>query len=279
MLQKHERHTAMEGFTLIELSIVLVIIGLIIGAILVGKSLIHTSEIRAQVSQFQKYTSAVNTFRTKYNALPGDITPTLAAGFGLAARAGSVGQGDGNGFIEGGGPGSSDVAGETALFWNDLSTANLIEGHLAGTDCTVNTGTCASLPTQQIVPVSKLQYQTEILVYSGGDGLNYYGLWSLIQGIGGIDTNGAIHGLTMGYITPMDAYSIDTKIDDGYPLSGTVEITNGITSLNSAPPLIAPAAPAPGVCVSNVPATGSYNIAGSANADSYAGCAMRVRIN
>jgi len=72
-----------QGFTLIELSIVLVIIGLIVGGILVGQDLIKGAEIRATVAQVEKYNSAVNTFRTKFNAMPGDIPQAAAATFGL----------------------------------------------------------------------------------------------------------------------------------------------------------------------------------------------------
>lgn len=61
------------GFTLIELSIVLVIIGLIIGGVLVGKDLIHAAELRTIISDKEKYITAVNTFRTKYGELPGDM--------------------------------------------------------------------------------------------------------------------------------------------------------------------------------------------------------------
>ena len=54
------------GFTLIELSIVLVIIGLIVGGVLVGQNLIKAAEIRNQIKQMQEYQIAFNTFRTKY---------------------------------------------------------------------------------------------------------------------------------------------------------------------------------------------------------------------
>ena len=54
------------GFTLIELSILLVIVGLIVGGVLVGRDLIPAAGIRAQISQIEKYQSAVNAFRREY---------------------------------------------------------------------------------------------------------------------------------------------------------------------------------------------------------------------
>jgi prepilin-type N-terminal cleavage/methylation domain-containing protein len=68
------------GFTLIELSIVLVIIGLIVGGVLVGQDLIKAAEIRATISQYEKYNAAMNTFRTKYNGMPGDLSAISQAG-------------------------------------------------------------------------------------------------------------------------------------------------------------------------------------------------------
>lgn len=71
------------AFTLIELSIVLVIIGLIIGGILTGQDLINAATIRAQVSQISEFTTAVNTFKVKYNYLPGDMPPSEASALGF----------------------------------------------------------------------------------------------------------------------------------------------------------------------------------------------------
>jgi prepilin-type N-terminal cleavage/methylation domain-containing protein len=73
------------GFTLIELSIVLVIIGLIAGGILAGSELIHASKVRATVKRFTEIDTAVNTYRTKYACLPGDCVNAYR-GAGIRSR-------------------------------------------------------------------------------------------------------------------------------------------------------------------------------------------------
>jgi prepilin-type N-terminal cleavage/methylation domain-containing protein len=87
------------AFTLIEMSIVLVIIGLIVGGVLAGQSLINAAAVRATISQIEKYQT--NTFRGKYGYLPGDIKDPDASNFGFAARGQYAGEGDGNGVLEG----------------------------------------------------------------------------------------------------------------------------------------------------------------------------------
>src|SRR5665213_102158 len=112
------------GFTLVELSIVLVIIGLIVGGVLVGRDLINAAAMRSQISQIEKYNTAVNTFRGKYGGLPGDLNAASAAQFGFMARSGATGLGNGDGIIQGyslpsGGPVGSYQGGETLFFWED----------------------------------------------------------------------------------------------------------------------------------------------------------------
>jgi len=81
------------GFTLIELSIVIVIIALIVGGVLVGQDLISAAAARAQISQIEKYQTAVYTFQGKYGYLPGDISDSTASQFGFVARGAYAGQG------------------------------------------------------------------------------------------------------------------------------------------------------------------------------------------
>src|ERR1700712_5143764 len=86
------------GFSLVELSIVLVILGLLVGGVLSGQSLIRAAELRSVTTEYQRYTTAVGTFRDKYFALPGDMNN--AASFGWKDGAGSsVANGDGNGQV------------------------------------------------------------------------------------------------------------------------------------------------------------------------------------
>lgn len=62
-----------KGFTLVELAIVMIIIGLLIGGILKGQELIINAQIASTISQLKGIDAAVSTFDDKYNALPGDM--------------------------------------------------------------------------------------------------------------------------------------------------------------------------------------------------------------
>jgi len=223
---------ARSGFTLIELSIVLVIIGLIVGGVLVGQDLIRAAEVRATISQLEKYNAAANTFYGKYGYLPGDINPLAAQQFGFSARTGTKGRGNGDGLIEGidasaRNDGSAIAAGETALFWVDLSTAHLIDGGFSAAGLSVPGYSLTATMIGQYMPEAKLGRSNYIYVWSGGlladgsggsDGKNYFG----ISGVYSIPQNMTGYPNTMAIMTVRQAYDIDTKIDDGLPQSGRV---------------------------------------------------------
>ena len=224
-----DKNTQSPGFTLIEISIVLVIIGLIVGGVLVGQDLIRAAEVRAQISQIEKYNTAVNTFRGKYNALPGDIADPAASSFGFLARGPQPGEGDGNGIIVGNANGASSIGGtmqgmgETRLFWEDLSIAGLIPETFASGRANSNPGPVSgSSLTQWFLP-AKIGLSNYVYVWSADPGTpwtmaNYFGL-AAVTGL----------GTTISYyvdITPnipvSQAFAIDSKIDDGQPYSGHV---------------------------------------------------------
>jgi prepilin-type N-terminal cleavage/methylation domain-containing protein len=221
------------GFTLIELSITLVIIGLIVGGILVGQDMIKAAEIRATITQIQKYDAAMNTFRNRYNYIPGDMPSTVAAQFGFFNVTGpntnAQGYGDGNGLIENcGGGGWSSQCGEPLIFWRHLTDASLIDGNFgtttAGDALSGSTGGIATpiptAPAMEVVPPAKLGRGNYILLYSAG-AQNYFE----ITGLAVMTTAGALttaNSLTAN-LTPIEAYTIDLKIDDGLPQSGSVQ--------------------------------------------------------
>jgi prepilin-type N-terminal cleavage/methylation domain-containing protein len=223
------------GFTLIELSIVLVIIGLIVGGILVGQDLIKAAEIRATVAQVEKYNSAVNTFRTKYNALPGDITGPQSTAFGLFTETtlvGTAGHQDGNGLIEGGASAATAPAGETLSFWRHLSDANLMDGALGSntTDSLIVIGTGVVTATVNVparsVPATKTTPSNYFVVYSVS-GINYY----QIVPVATVTTTNYTYNNTA--LTPIQAYNMDIKLDDGLPGTGVV-LARALTGINLA---------------------------------------------
>lgn len=243
------------GFTLIELSIVLVIIGLIVGGILVGQDMIKAAEIRGTISQVQKYDSAVNTFRTKYGNLPGDIPSAQATNLGFlavtSASANTQGYGDGNGLIEAcGGAAFTTECGEPVIFWRHLTDASLVDGNYGTATSgaalqagmTGGAGVLAAALTAgtigEVFPPAKLGRGNYIAVYSSA-GAN----WFEITGLTAMGTDGSI--TTANQLTPLEAFTIDIKIDDGLPQTGSVQAGNSGT-------LGAASSAGAGLCVSAV---------------------------
>lgn len=206
------------GFTLIELSMVLVIIGLLAGGIFVGRDLIQAAEIRATVSQLNQFNTAVHTFELKFNALPGDILPSNAAAFGFTVSQCGVCTFN-DGLIDYGKP---------YLFWQHLSQAQLIPG-LSGLASNGVTLDLNGLPTGQILLASDVQQflppaklGRSIIFNAGGPSVTWPAGndFQLIgfQSLGTANDFPASIQLTSG-----EAYAIDSKMDDGMPNTGAVQ--------------------------------------------------------
>lgn len=223
---------AQRGFTLIELSIVLVIIGLIVGGVLSGQDLIKAAEVRATIKQVESFNLAANTFRVKYNAIPGDYSTTLAG-----AAAGSTGNGDG--VLLSSVPNILVLTGELSWFWNHLSAAAMIDG---GYDGSIVGGAAVLGST---IPTSKLGRASGWHVFSVA-GVNYFQLGAKTQANTTIITGAAT--------TANEAFLIDTKMDDGKPNGGVVVAKNGAT-------LAAVDTTGALLCVSAPGTVGVYNIA------------------
>lgn len=221
------------GFSLVELSIVLVILGLLTGGILAGQSLIRAAELRSISTDINRYTAATQSFRDKYFALPGDMTNatkfwgTDSAGCPNGGGATGTCDGNGNGQIGGDGASIAQIC-ETQEYWRQLNRAGLIEGNYTpntAVSCNASLTPGRELPRLRIASGAVTMTNLGTIVSSGSWPGNVFfpGQYgnSFIIGL----SNSSVNHLTMGaLISPEEAWNIDTKMDDGKPAIGNVRI-------------------------------------------------------
>lgn len=190
-----------QAFSLVELSIVIIIMGLLVASVTVGRDLIQAAKLRGLISQIHGFDTQVSTFQLKYNALPGDISNADKRGLGTH-------NGDGDGAIE---DGTSDatpdsIAFEISYFWEHLSLAGFTDGAYDGDVTNGKVG--------QTFP--KAKHGGGITAYSVS-GVNYFHV-----GIGDAKAGSPKTQHFSDSLVPEDAFSIDNKLDDGFPLKGSV---------------------------------------------------------
>jgi len=183
------------GFTLIEIAIVLVIIGLLLGGVLKGQELITSARVRNLISEQDGVKAAYFGFLDRYRSPPGDYSLALTNIAGVTVN------GNGNGQIQsvlGGGTIDEHIA-----VWEHLSRAGFING----------TYTYAALPeTSDSVPTNAYAYVRYIQV-----------IYDNVFGAGG----GAVrHNIKTGNQIPSNILAeIDRKIDDGNPVGGVFQFS------------------------------------------------------
>ncbi len=198
-----------QGFTLIELSIVLVVIGLLVGGVLAGRSLIRNSELQGAIADVDGFKASVSSFKDKYNYFPGDL-PTAKTFWpdNIPYTGFITANGDGDGNIAGTNPAEP----ETKRAWQHLSAAGMIAGQYDG-------GTAATLGVSW--PVSRVP-AAGYWIGHNLSGSPFSSFNSATVGHAFRLSTVYLSNMTGSAVSPQDAKYIDNKIDDGVPSTGSV---------------------------------------------------------
>jgi len=188
------------GFTLVEIAIVLVIIGLLLGGILKGQELINSAKVKNLITDMRNIQTQIYGYQDRFKQVPGDDARVLA---NLGASSGAtVGTGGtvGNGQIEGALFPAAASTEESAVFWQHLRLANLASGPTATSD-------------PQYYPLNANNGRIGVNTATSAQ------LWISTMPTGGTQ-------ICMKQMTGRYAKQIDTALDDGVSNTGSVRFTD-----------------------------------------------------
>lgn len=206
------------GFTLVELSIVIVLIGLIVAGVVGGQQLVQQAKLRGLISDINKYEVAINSFRLEYDAYPGDFNRASAYGFGDS--------GNGDRQLT-----DNNPVPESLWFVVHMNNAGLIEGSYSHPGV-IN-------PHQIGYNKPWIGYRNNVSFYvhyagvtkastanhSGTASGLYQDYFGNAMEVGSSDNSTGTGRIWNGFLSPKDAQSIDSKIDDGEPGIGKLVVT------------------------------------------------------
>lgn len=193
------KYNRQSGFTLVELAIVLIIIGLLLGGMLKGQEMIQNGKIKNLKNDVNGIIAAYYAYRDRYNAIPGDDAK-VATRWSSAANPAAT-NGNGNGLLETAWTNCTPLltTPETCTFIHHLRLAGLITGQLNSSD-----------------PVHA-----------------YGGVMRVIQNTSTL-TTGLVVGLNVcfGNLPAQAAEALDAAFDDGLPDKGMVRGTKGANNID-----------------------------------------------
>lgn len=226
------------AFSLVELSIVLVILGLLVGGIVAGQSLIRAAELRKTMAEIERIKTGTHAFRDKYLGLPGDISNATSfwgaadggTGTTLACNTATPNgtatcNGNGDGYI---GTTTTNTGPESYRFWQQLVNAGLLDGDYTGIPTAPAYNWYYHDDIGKNIPRSSLNNRAGYSVsywWSKQVGMSPQNVIALAPCCWSDGTNRA--NIEGSAVTPVDTWKLDTKWDDGLPGYGNFRIYAG----------------------------------------------------
>jgi type II secretory pathway pseudopilin PulG len=202
-----------KGFALIEIATVILIIGLLVGSVIAGQSLIKSAQLKAVITEMQNIATASYGFRDQFGYWPGDYPDahkTWGCGNGIATAGGC--NGDGSGYVS---ANIWNAGNEVHRAHQHLSLANMLEGKFNGSGATTD------FPKSKFTGGMYMIHSTQVFDKNTDSHVSvFFGTY-----------NASSLNVTNKVLMPIDARSIDYKIDDGIANSGMLYAVDGINAI------------------------------------------------
>jgi prepilin-type N-terminal cleavage/methylation domain-containing protein len=219
-----------DGFTLLELTVVIAIIGLVTGAILAGQSFLRQSRLATMMNEAKYYRQAYNLFETKYGGIPGDL-PNAQEIWGVAPNCAVNGSAVTSGTCNGNGDGFVTATPENFYVFHHLMRAGLINGTYTGAPGPAGSTqavTGSNVPASVVDNVSYMFMDIAPGWIFGNS--NYFDGYYKHRMVVASKVPGAAGYPLSPFLTPKEMLQLDTKYDDGHPGTGTVRTNKTLTS-------------------------------------------------
>lgn len=232
------KFTIKHGFTLIEFSVVIVIIGLLIAGITIGMNVVRQSEMHSVISDMHAYQIAYSSFVKRYHAVPGDMN-NASSYFSTCATTNSNCNGNGDGLISF----NNGLPDESYSAWKQLALSDLINAAIEQ----IPDSWSGSEAVGSTLPASEIASAGYIIAGAA----KYFGQDNSSNTVSSGWSDGTTNAVFIGKISylglgnsalrPEEAFNIDTKIDDGAinsssfvgAQSGKFRTINGLDSGNN----------------------------------------------